>query len=177
MGAPRVQPWMLYAGAAIVGYFLVRAAKNAIAEAGGVLSGVTDVLTGAPKPTETYDLPAIPPSVTTYYGLSCRWIEPASGGAITKHYWSSNYPASLELHNDTPREVAGLLEITVDEDGVTSDSRVVTTAGPYTFAPGERRIVLIDLKTDALLGTWARATVKLGGVLAQPDADPVWFIS
>lgn len=150
----RVKPWMLWTGAAIAGYFVVRKLLD------------DDV--------RVHELPSLD---TRYYGLAVRWISPASGGDVDRAPWSGSYPVSFELHNDSTQSIEGFIEVTVDEDGLTADSRVTTTAGPYTFGPGERRIVELELKTNALLATWARATVRLGGQLAQPVADPRWLIT
>lgn len=174
----KFEPWMGWAIAAVVGYFLVRAAKNAVSEAGGVLSGVGDVLLGTPKEAETFPTygPIQPPGQPKPVGLFVRWIDPVPGGTVSKHLWARSYPASLELENATDRTLSGLLEISVDESAATGTDTVTTTAGPYTLQPGERRIVQLGINTEAFAGSWATAFVRLAGKYAIPAQPQTYFI-
>lgn len=174
----KFEPWMGWAIAGLVGYFLIRAAKNAVSEAGGILGGVGDVLLGAPKPAESFEVPSTVygPEEPRRVGLFARWINPAPGGSVSKHLWSRSYAASLELENATTRTVAGLLEVRVEESAATGSDVVVTTAGPYTFEPGEKRVIQLDLNTEAFAGSWATAFVRLGGKYAIGEAQ-TYFIS
>lgn len=173
----KFEPWMAWGIAGVGAYLLLRAAKNAVSEAGGILGGVGDVLLGAPKAAESFEVPATvyAPQQPKRVGLFVRWINPAPGGTVDKRLWSRSYPAALEIENATKSTVAGLLEIRVEENAATGTDTVVTTAGPYTFAPNTKRVISLDLNTQAFAGSWATAFVRLGGKAAIGEAQ-TYFI-
>lgn len=173
----KLEPILLYGGLALVAYLLLKKAKDQLSEGGGLVGSVGDVLVGAPAPTTTTTIAPVPAQQTAR-GLFVRWISPAPNGRANRPLFRRDYSATIELENATGGPITGLLEVQVSEDGlVGSPTTITTTAGPYTFANGERRQITLALKTDTLVATLATATVRLAGRLALPDQAQQYVIA
>lgn len=172
---PRVQKPLQVAGLAAAGiglYYLVfkglLGRKADTGDTGGGVGALEDALVGGMPATTNVEVPTVyqppPPGAPTLpevIPFTGRVVSPARDSTIGTYFGRAFYRMTIEITNNTPLPVGGMLEVRAEETGTYGGEDTIVQGIHVALEAGETRQISFNMRSTAGWGSFSDTITRV----------------